>query len=148
SVLFGPYSGKLDNGGESIKLDKPDTPQLPPSPDAGLVPYVLVEKVVYGDRSPWPTNADGRGMSLQRLSVTGYANEPTNWIAAAPTPGPAGIVDSDNDGMPDDWEMLYGFNKNNPADANLDSDGDGMTNLEEYLAGTNPKQAGSVLELS
>ena len=87
-------------------------------------------------------------MSLQRVSATGYGNDPTNWIAALPAPGSYGIIDTDHDGMPDDWEMLYGFDKNNQADASLDFDGDGLTNLEEYLAGTNPKQANSVLKIT
>ena len=29
-------------------------PQLPPHPDAGFVPYILVEEVMYRDASPWP----------------------------------------------------------------------------------------------
>ena len=57
-------------------------------------------------------------------------------------------MDSDSDGMPDDWEMANGFNKNNPADAAQDADADGMTNLEEYRAGTDPRSASSVLKLS
>ena len=41
-------------------------------------------------------------------------------------------VDSDNDGMPDSWEIPRGLNPNK-ADNNEDRDGDGYTNLEEYL---------------
>ena len=47
-------------------------------------------------------------------------------------------VDSDNDGLPNDWEKKYGLNPNDPADADADADGDGFTNTEEYAAKTNP----------
>ncbi len=48
------------------------------------------------------------------------------------------ILDTDNDIMPDYFEIVYGLNPNDPSDANIDSDGDGRTNLQEYLSGTNP----------
>ena len=57
-------------------------------------------------------------------------------------------ADSDNDGMPDDWEQLYGLNPSDPSDANEDTDRDGMSNLKEYIAGTNPKDPASVLKLN
>ena len=139
--LVGPYSGKLDNSSDSVELVKPDPPQT-----NGSVPYVLVEKVVYSDSLPWPTNADGLGKSLQRLSDSGYANEPTNWFAAVPAPGGTGAMDTDGDGMPDDWEMANGLNKL-VADGGGDADLDGLTNLQEYLAGTNPQSAASTLRL-
>ena len=41
-------------------------------------------------------------------------------------------ADSDNDGMPDDWEKSHGLNPKR-ADNNSDRDGDGYSNLEEYL---------------
>ena len=50
-------------------------------------------------------------------------------------------VDSDNDGMPDDWENKHGFNLNEVSDNKDDLDGDGYTNIEEYLNATNPHVA-------
>jgi hypothetical protein len=50
--------------------------------------------------------------------------------------------DNDNDGMPDVWEVQHGLNPF-VNDASLDSDGDGYTNLEEYKAGTDPKDKNS-----
>lgn len=49
-------------------------------------------------------------------------------------------VDTDGDGMPDEWEKRYNLDPKNPADGALDSDGDGYTNVEEYLNGTNPRE--------
>lgn len=48
------------------------------------------------------------------------------------------IPDDDEDGIPDEWELAYGLNPNDPSDALLDFDGDGLNNLEEYLLGTDP----------
>lgn len=51
------------------------------------------------------------------------------------------VVDGDGDGMADEWEKRYGFNPNDPSDAERDKDGDGFTNLEEYQAKTDPTDA-------
>jgi len=48
------------------------------------------------------------------------------------------VQDSDSDGLPDQWEMAYGFNPTAPGEQNLDPDGDGLTNLQEYQHKTNP----------
>ena len=52
-------------------------------------------------------------------------------------------IDSDSDGMSDDWENQYGLIPKDPSDGNKDVDGDGYTNLQEYQAGTDPTSASS-----
>ncbi|MBT9100280.1 Ig-like domain-containing protein [Methylovulum psychrotolerans] len=51
--------------------------------------------------------------------------------------------DSDNDGLPDDFEVANGLNPNDPLDAQEDTDSDGLTNLQEYKLGTNIRNADS-----
>jgi len=48
------------------------------------------------------------------------------------------VLDSDGDGLPDEWEVSIGLNPNDASDADADSDGDGFTNAEEYAAKTDP----------
>lgn len=49
-----------------------------------------------------------------------------------------GIIDSDKDGIPDQWELDNGLNPNDASDALLDKDNDGSTSIEEFQNGTNP----------
>ena len=65
------------------------------------------------------------------------------------TPGQSNLIvdDSDDDGLPNLWENIYGLNPNDFSDAKLDNDNDGHNNLEEFLAGTNPNDESSVLWL-
>lgn len=44
-------------------------------------------------------------------------------------------IDSDKDGMPDEWEKKAGLNPNNPTDAIADLNGDGYTNIEKFIYG-------------
>ncbi len=62
---------------------------------------------------------------------------------ALPTCTVNGKLDSDCDGMSDEWELAHGLNPFDPSDAMLDADGDGLTNAEEYAAGTDPRKADS-----
>jgi hypothetical protein len=54
----------------------------------------------------------------------------------------ADFVDTDNDGIDDNWEMQYFGDLSH--DGTGDSDGDGQSDLQEYLAGTNPTDPNSV----
>jgi len=79
--ILGPWQGRLGNHDETIELKKPDLW------GTNGVPYVMVEKAHYLDQAPWPADADGTGLSLQRSRSLAYANEPTNWFAGTPTAG-------------------------------------------------------------
>ena len=145
AVILGPFDGKLDNSTDSVELARPDAPQTTGS-DAGLVPYILVDKVKYSDLAPWPAAADGAGQSLTRVTPGSYGNDPVNWTAATPTPGPQGAnPDADGDGMDDAWEIAFFGNTSRTGSG--DFDGDGMTDLQEFLGGTNPTSAASSLRL-
>ena len=149
--LLGPYAGALSNAGGRLELLEPDRPQGPTQPDAGYVPYLVVDRVQYGDDWPWPPDADGSGASLERRAPHLYGNEPLHWKASAPSAGRANPdpadADTDRDGMPDAWETANGLDLLDPADAAWDRDGDGQTNLAEFLAGTNPEDPADVLQL-
>jgi hypothetical protein len=49
-------------------------------------------------------------------------------------------IDSDGDGMPDEWEIANGLNPKDPSDANKDCTGDGYTNIEKYINGISTKK--------
>jgi hypothetical protein len=142
-TLFGPYAGKLSNRSERIALERPQAADAAGDPPS----WVIVDEVIYGNEHPWPAEANGSGDALDRRSFLEAGVDPDNWHAAAPSPGSV-TFDGDVDGMPDDWEANFGFDPNNPADAALDADKDGLTNLQEHRAGTNPRDARSVLGLS
>jgi dipeptidyl aminopeptidase/acylaminoacyl peptidase len=56
-----------------------------------------------------------------------------------------GAGDTDHDGLPDDWEVAYFGDLSH--DGAGDSDGDGLSDRQEYLAGTDPTNQGSVLRV-
>jgi hypothetical protein len=62
-------------------------------------------------------------------------------LVRMPMPG-----DLDADGLPDTWETLYFASAD--ASAEMDSDGDRLSNASEYIAGTDPTNAASVLNFS
>jgi hypothetical protein len=89
--IYGPYSGHLDNGGESLELSQPgDVDEL------GTRYYIRVDRINYSDGSHpddcpggvdlWPVEADGLGKSLSRSVAAAYGNDPNNWTAAIPSP--------------------------------------------------------------
>ncbi|MCQ8891738.1 leucine-rich repeat domain-containing protein, partial [Pseudoalteromonas carrageenovora] len=100
--------------------------------------FDFVGRELWVDIEGIPLSDLGQLTTLTELGIQ-YYGQPAN---QADFDGD-GIIDAlddddDNDGMSDEYELLYGFDPLNYDDANSDFDGDGLTNLEEMLLETNP----------
>ncbi len=62
-----------------------------------------------------------------------------NQVGGYPEYKGAPYQDSDNDGMPDDWESRHGLNPKDTTDASKDLNGDGYTNIEDFINGLDPR---------
>jgi len=76
-------------------------------------------------------NLDGNEMTRRDITVLG--DQPTSTINETVN---TESIDTDNDGMPDCWELRYFGDLVQNADD--DYDHDGLTNLQEYQIGTDP----------
>jgi hypothetical protein len=105
----------------------------------------------------------GATQGASSLKFNGVAASPTSWsdksiVSAVPlfaTTGPlivtvsgvasnglvfaVGEIDSDADGLPDNWEIQYFGNLNQTGTG--DPDGDGLNNTQEYQQGRNPTKS-------
>ena len=81
SKVFGPYDGKLDNGGEKVDLS------MPGDEEQGERYYIRIDRVNYDDTTPWPVSPDGSGTSLNRIDNSAYGNDFINWQADTASPG-------------------------------------------------------------
>lgn len=87
SVRIFSYNGKLENDGETVSIKKPGEPV------GSVVPYILVDRLKYGDAAPWPFQPDGGGPSLERIDPSAYGDDPINWRPSAASGGSPGWRD-------------------------------------------------------
>ncbi len=84
TVVYQWTSGQLSNLGEQLQLSRPG------GVDAlNVRQYARLDRVSYLPSAPWPTSAAGTGPSLQKISLSSYGNDFTNWTTASPSPGEA-----------------------------------------------------------
>ncbi len=74
------------------------------------------------------TSLGAKGQLWTTPTATGLSNGGFGTLVGGTPP-----LDTDGDGMPDAWELRYGLNPNNPADATGDFDDTGYTNVEKYI---------------
>ncbi len=110
-VILGGYSGQLNDIGEKVQLQRPDTP---PSDDPTYFPMLWEDEVIYAAADPWPSEPAGGGDSLHRTRADRWGSDAASWIAAAPTPGSV-------DMMPGEYV--------HPGDANFD----GTTDVRDFM---------------
>ena len=86
--------------------------------------------------------------------ITATATDPNSNSSQFSSTQTVITTDSDGDGIPDNWMNAH-FGPNHPIGqandktrASDDFDGDGMTNLQEFLAGTDPKIPTSLFGIS
>lgn len=97
----------------------------------------------------YQTRVDGTaGMAYVLNGEVSYGSSTLVAVIGDQTISLNASIDSDGDGIPDDWELLYGLNSTNNADASENGDGDALNNYEEYLADTNPTNGTSCLYIT
>jgi len=83
ALLYGPCTGKLSNRTDRVAVERPQEEDVP----GEGISWVIVDEAIYFDQAPWPPNADGEGLSLNRLADDFSGNAPDNWAAWIPNPG-------------------------------------------------------------
>lgn len=102
--IFGPFSPRLSNSGETLRLRN----------QSGR----LLDEMTYSDEDPWPVGADGSGASLSKRRPFDASSPAANWRVSAQrggTPGRANFVSTEelapavipliNAGSPSRWTV-------------------------------------------
>ena len=114
--VLGRFRGRLDNGGETIRLTADDGD--------------VIKEFRFDQSAPWPSTGELGGISLVLLNPAGDPDpsKPSNWIPSIKvggTPGVSGVgagiflgdpkADTDADGVGDLFEFAAGSDPENPA---------------------------------
>lgn len=75
---LGPFTGALDNNGETIRLRN--------------VSGRVMDEIAYGNDGRWPAGADGTGATLSRRTPVSPGSQPESWAASLSLGGTAGAV--------------------------------------------------------
>ena len=101
-----------------------------PFPPVTTQPHAEAYELVLARAGAWPRDA----MNVRTVrEVHRGAGLLGNISDPLMTSGPEPPVDTDQDGMSDEWERAHGLNPARAGYAVADADGDGYTNVEQYV---------------
>ena len=112
ALILGPFDGALNNGGERVQLERPDSP---PAEEPTYTPYITMDEVKYNNVTPWDIDAAGGGESLGREFTHSYGDVFGSWIGMTPSAGVnntttvtpiPGDIDGDGDVDGDDLDAV------------------------------------------
>ncbi len=117
---------------EQVRVDKEfDIGAAKPKTDVAAAAYERI--LLTAGASHRRDAADQRivdGVRLRSNRLIDSQDEVGAWPALNSEPAP---LDTDGDGIPDEWEKKQGLSPNDASDRNGDLNKDGFTNLEDYL---------------
>jgi len=130
--------GRTENQGEEWLIA--DAPMSDQSTALLFEPKVTPEDV----DSLWPDLLDIAGAlphdAVDQRTQSDILDRSGHWIDSQDEVGGWPLLergtpppDADNDGMPDEWEVVNGLNPQDINDGNFDQDQDGYLNIEEYI---------------
>ena len=81
ALVFGGFSGKLGNGGDTVRLTMPDdvvSTNAQSQLETNVI-HIAVDEVTYGTGGRWGNWSDGGGSSLERTDARGFGGFAPNW---------------------------------------------------------------------
>lgn len=140
--------GDPDNDG-AVNLQEAFNKTDPTNPDTdgdGLLDGAEIFSGLDPDRADGHLDNDGDGLKNSDEIFYGLSpvNRDSNLDGVADNI--AVKTDSDNDGIPDVWELRFAFDPDDPEDAYRDSDNDGWMNHQEFTLRTHPRLNGGSAE--
>jgi|GEM_PF-1367606 len=123
TAVQGPYTGRLGNGGERIRLRNNNDR--------------IMDEVEYNDRQPWPVGADGTGASLAKIRPDTRSDLPELWAASHQFNGTPGVANFETGAT---GEAVAGLTINEipnggtfPYWVELHYEGESAVNLGDYI---------------
>jgi len=135
------YDRVLENAGATLPRRDAVDERIIKEVRTGVIPPLEIAKGSQ-EKAKFYGYADRFTAELAEMVKKGFVTDPSEvggWPEYKGTP----YLDSDGDGLPDEWEQNHGLNPKDSSDATADTNGDGYSNIEDFINGLDPK-AGKV----